>query len=436
MSHSCYSAESRPCIFVASAIVRGRPWTANHLSNNNLRQHCHLLARTFRGSHPLTDSIREPCIRLLDAVGEKCILLTHIHPSDFPVIPVLVRIAAYSQHWIREPESWPGCESGVPREIIRRLIHHLFVQWKMPDCFDNAWLVKGELKYLERDWYCHLAAGGSLRNAAGMPPSITSRALHLAMTAHGGLTIRQALRWGQVKALKGSDRLLEEVFSSRMARDLSNDAVWSRLLEKLVAARHFNLRNFGLLSDTLMEVIAKEGVQRAMVLVSLPLTELLRYCRRYWKTLLSLAKADQFNWKRDDILCSNLRHELHWRNAIQWARLPGSKPFEATYYDNNNFVRCTIVELTQPWQLVAESQAMKHCVNTYVNSCKSGRSSIFSLRTHETVEKKIVPISHLTIEVARGSRKIIQVRGRWNRYVAPQKIQLLQQWAKEMKLVI
>lgn len=436
MSHSRYSVESRPCAFIATAIVRGRPWIANHISNSNLRQHCHFLARTFRSSHPLTDSIREPCIRLLDAVGEKCILLTRIHPSDFPAIPVLVRIAAYSQHWIRDPESWPGCESTVPREILGSLVQHLFARWNMPECFDNAWLVKGEMKYLERDWYCHLATGGSLRNAEGMPPSITSRALHLATTAPGNLTIRQALRWGQVKALDGSDELLAEVLSSRMVKDLSNDAIWSRLLEKLVATQHFNPRNFGLLSDTLMEVIAKEGTRRAMVLVGLPIKELLRHSRRCWKTLLNLAKADQFDWKRDDILCPHLRHELHWRNAVQWARLPGSKPFEAAYYDGNTFVQCSIVELNQPWQLVAESKAMRHCVNTYVRSCKSGRCSIFSLRTQEMVEKRIVPVSHLTIEVERASRKIIQVRGRWNQRVAPQKIHILQQWAREMKLVI
>jgi PcfJ-like protein len=436
MSHSRYSEESRPCAFIAQEIVRGRPWIANHISNNNFRQHCHFLARTFRGSHPLTNPIRDHCIRLLDAVGKKCILLTRIHPADFPVIPVLVRIAAYSQQWIRDPESWPGCEAAVPREILRSLVQHLFAHWNMPACFDNAWLVKGELKYLERDWYCHLASGGSLRQVDGMPPSITSRALHLATTAPANLTIRQALRWGQVRALEGADELMAEVLSSRMVKDLSNDAVWSRLLEKTVAATHFNPRHFGIIADTLLEVIAKEGVRRAMVLVGLPTAELLRHSRRYWKSLLKLARADQFDWKNDDIHCPHLRHELHWRNAVQWPRLPGSKPFEAAYCDGNTFVNCSIVELTQPWQLVAESQAMRHCVNTYVRSCKSGRCSIFSLRTQKTVEKRTVPVSHLTIEVERGSRKIIQVRGRWNQRIAPQKIHILQQWAKEMKLVI
>ena len=205
MSHHRYSEESRPSISITPAIVEGEPWTARHISNNNLRQHCHLLARTFRGPHPLTDPIREPCARLLRVVEGKCCLLTSVHPSKFPAIPVLARIAAYATHWIREPETWIGIQSIDPRKILRSLLHHLFASWQVPDFFDNAWLVKGDMNYLERDWYCHLAAGGSMRNVRGMPPSITSRALHLAMKAPRDLTIRQALRWGQIKAL-GSPR--------------------------------------------------------------------------------------------------------------------------------------------------------------------------------------------------------------------------------------
>ena len=45
------------------------------------------------------------------------------------------------------------------------------------------------------------------------------------MHAPADLTVREALRWGQVKTLGGSDALLAEVLRSRMVRDLSNDAV-------------------------------------------------------------------------------------------------------------------------------------------------------------------------------------------------------------------
>lgn len=434
MSHHRHSEESRPSVSITPAIAEGGPWTARLIPNNNLRQHCHLLARTFRGPHPLTDPIRDPCARLLEAVEGKCVLLTAIHPSGFPAIPVLVRIAAYSRQWIREPETWAGETSKDPREILHGLLRHLFAAWEIPQFFDNAWLVKGDLNYLERDWYCHLSSGGSLRNVRGIPPSVTSRALHLAMKAPAELTIRQALRWGQIKALGGSSAFLGEVLKSRMLGDLSNDAVWSRLFEKLVTAGNFNPRHFSLIADTLLEVIRKDDCHRAQVLVGLPLKELLSHCRRFWESILGLVRADQPDWLRNDIHCPHLRSDLHHINARQWARLPRSRPFESACMDGTNLLRCRIIELTHQWQLVAESRAMKHCVDTYGRSCKLGRCSIFSVRTEEMVAGKLIPTSHLTIEVDRRSRRIIQVRGRRNQHVFAQRIPLLRKWAEEMEL--
>lgn len=434
MSHHRHSEESRLSVSITPAIAVGGPWTARLIPNNNLRQHCHLLARTFRGPHPLTDPLRDPCARLLEAVEGKCALLTAIHPSGFQAIPVLIRIAAYSRRWIREPETWAGETSNNPREILHGLLRHLFAAWEVPPFFDNAWLVKGDLHDLERDWYCHLASGGSLRNVQGMPPSITSRALHLAMNAPAELTIRQALRRGQIHALGGSPALLTEVLSSRMVDDLSNDAVWSRLFEKLAAAGNFNPKHFGLIADTLLEVIRKDDCHRAEVLVGLPLKELLSHCRRFWNSILRLARIGQPGGLRSDIHCPHLRYDLHHINAGQWARLPRSRPFESMRVEGKETLRCRIVELTHQWQLVAESRAMKHCVDTYGRSCKLGRCSIFSVRTEEMVAGKLIPTSHLTIEVDRRSRRIIQVRGRRNQHVFAQRIPLLRKWAAEMEL--
>lgn len=438
MSHYRYSEESRLPIaisgYITPTIVCGEPWIARYLANNNLRQHCHLLARTFRGSHPLTEPIRDPCARLLAVIEGKCNLLTHIHPSEFQIIPVLVRISAYAAKWIRQPETWTGDSSMEPRAVIRSLLGHLFTLWEVPEFFDNAWLVKGELSYLERDWYCHFARGGSLRKIQGMPPSITSRALHLAMQAPRELTIRQALRWGQVKSLGGGSEMSTEVLSSRMVKDLSNDAVWSRLLAKLIRSKNFNPRHFGLIADTLIEVMMREGFSRAESLLALPLDELLRYSRRYWRALLKLIRTEVPGDDRNDIHCHHLRAELHRMNANHWARLPRSRPFESVHEECGRSVRFRIVELTYQWQLVAEGRAMKHCIDTYGRSCKAGRCSIFSVRQDEMVEGTMVTTAHLTIEVDRRSRRILQTRGRRNRYVIARQIPLLRKWADALEL--
>lgn len=436
MSLYRYSEESRPSTCVALEIIDGKPWIARHVRNNNLRQHCHLLSRTFRGPHPLTDPIRPACRRLVSAISGNCGLLTHSHPSEFPLIPVMVRIAAYSGYWIREPETWSPGSDSTPRDIIRSLLEHLFARWPMPACFDSAWLVKGELRCLERDWYCHLASGGSLRNVQGMPPSISAKALHLAMNAPRDLTIREALRYGQVMASGGSDELLAEVLASRMVRDLSNDAVWSRLIVKVIAAGNLKPRNFGIIADTLLQVISKHGWKRAETLIDLPLHELLSYCRTFWRSILKVVGASHPDWKPTDIDCPNIRSELLHHYNEHWPRLQGSKPFESACHRGGQTIPCRIMELTYQWQLVAESKAMKHCVDSYVRKCRLGKSSIFSLRTDENEYDNPAETSHLTIEVNRQSRKIIQVRGKWNQSFAPERIPLLRKWAHELDLVI
>jgi hypothetical protein len=42
----------------------------------------------------------------------------------------LVRIAAYSGKWIRQPETWVGDLSDDPRVIIRSILGHLFQLWE------------------------------------------------------------------------------------------------------------------------------------------------------------------------------------------------------------------------------------------------------------------------------------------------------------------
>ena len=306
----------------------------------------------------------------------------------------------------------------------------------MPDHFDSAWLVKGSLRVLERDWYCHLGAGGSLKTAVGMPPSLSARALHLARSAPANLTICEALRWGQVKAAGGSDELLVEVLASRMIRDLSNDCIWSRLIEKLSAAPNFKVKHLGMMTDALLEVISKEGSERAAELVSLPLSELLRYCRKFWYRILKIVRSDQSVWQRTDICCANLRTKALRQYSVNWQRILVAKPFIGTCVQSGQTVCCQIVELTHLWQLMAESKMMRHCVSSYAKKCQLGESAIFSLRTVIDQNGNRVVTRHLTIEVDRKSRRIIQVRGKWNDAWTPSRIPVLQKWALEMKLLV
>jgi len=86
----------------------------------------------------------------------------------------------------------------------------------------------------------------------------------------------------------------------------------------------------------------------------------------------------------------------------------------------------SFVELTSSEDLYQEGLNMKHCVNSYANSCVSGYSAIVSLRNND---KRCV-----TIEVNPRTTKIVQVKGLYNREANIQEQRVISQWIKVFSL--
>ena len=425
-------AGSRAPACVVFDIIDGRPWKARAIRNNHLRQHCHVLARTFR-SDPLTNPSLRPAMRdLLHAVIQRTRLLETTHPSEFQLIPALTRLAAYAGNWLRQPSDWTGV-AGSPVTQLHGLMAHLFERYPIPAFFRNAWFVKGETRYLERDWYCRIAAGGSLRGAVGFPPSVTARALHLAMRAPDHLTIRQALRWGQLKAVDAADHLIREVLASRMVKDLSNDEVWSRLIEKMSAARQRRQGDFGLISDALRCFLREEKTAHAQRILALPYRDLVRHCRSFWKQLRDATLEDELICNSWDLHCPDVREALflHQFSYVE-PMLPG-KPWSFVEGPRFQETEWRMIELTWRHQLVAEGKAMRHCVGSYWRKCRDHESAIFSLRSYEGTTGSDMQ-RHLTIEVNRQSRRVLQIRGKYNRSFFATKLREIAEWAEENQL--
>lgn len=434
MSHFRDPAGSRSQDRVVMDIIDGRPWNARHVRNNCLRQHCHLLARTFRTSPPETSPVGQAARRLFGHIHHSSTLLTSVHPKELQIVPALVRMMAYHEWWIRDPSDWIPDPSRNPRSQIHDLAAHLFARWTMPEWFGSAWFVKGDVAYLERDWYCHVGWGGSLRKVTGMPPSITNRALNLALGAPGHLTIREALRWGQVKALGGSDGLMAEVMKSRMLKDLSNDSVWSRLIEKMAAAKPHCLRHFGIIADTLIEVIRNDGWQRAEDLVGLPLKELLSHSRRFWTGVFVSGVEALPEMHKLTISNPHARTQFSALVSTRWARLAFVRDFQLTREEKQGIITWSVVELTSLAQLIAETRALRHCVDRYGKVCVAGRSSIFRMRTYCPQTGNMTEEGNLTIEVDRQSRRVVQIRGHYNRLPTPGEIRMIRIWAAGSRL--
>jgi hypothetical protein len=89
-------------------------------------------------------------------------------------------------------------------------------------------------------------------------------------------------------------------------------------------------------------------------------------------------------------------------------------------------------ELCTIHALIAEGQAMRHCVGTYGPGCHSGSSAIFSLR----FQWKRRSESRLTAEVFPNLQSVVQVKGPRNAKADNDEKKMVMLWAGEMGLAI
>jgi hypothetical protein len=132
-----------------------------------------------------------------------------------------------------------------------------------------------------------------------------------------------------------------------------------------------------------------------------------------------------------------LREVERWHRILGKSRAKISKwpPSGLTPYiqDGENTLVET-VELLTAGALNMEGSAQKHCVSSYSYSCGTGRSSIWSLRSHnkKTLDTKIV----LTIEVDLREKKVVQARKKGNEPMTTADAFHLSRWAKQNQLTL
>lgn len=396
-------------------ILDGRAWTASQIRQNNLRQHARQLGRAFRAPHLTTDKLRRPCRRLVDCLLSRSHILTDLHPSEFAAVPALLRVAAYFHRWRRSPETWKPNTAATPQEQWSSLLRHLFSKgYPLPAFLDSAWLAKGPLRHLERDIYCAIASGKSPKEVKGFPRSVSARAFHLAMGAPPDLSISQALRWGQVRAIGGCRALWKVVSLSGMAIDFSNDAVWVPLLEKMVATRKFHTRDFGVIVDHLIEEIKTGGIHHAMRLLKEPFEILRKRALNNWRDIFDSLARDGVVFRSPGVRHARTRCLMISILHGHWPLMVGSPRLEMVRHRQHVW---EVHQLTSFLDLITEGRRMNNCVAKYRDDCMTGNSAIFSFR-YRHPDGETDP--GFTIEVWPSCRWVWQIRNRRNRWVSRQ----------------
>jgi hypothetical protein len=405
---------------MALRALQGHAWVARKVRNNNLRQHVKLLLRApyrLSGAHFRALSL---------LVAQRTRLLLDTHPRLFPLVPVLLRLAAYQPQWKRDPHQWQPALEAEPREHLVSLIRHLFELFPSRHIGPEVWWLPGSLEMVERDWYCHLVSGGSRRTAPGMPPSVSARTWEWLSLAPEHLPLLKALRWAQLQRLRCPEPLMAAVLGSRAVEAVGNDRLWNRLAEKAIATPQFEPEQWGLLSETLYYLVTRVSPQRADQMLDLPMADLLRFSAKLVCELAQTLLEDGFAVDPRKPQTGQYCKRIFALSQPQWGSI---LPETASAVRQEGAVEYVFQEITSSDRLAHEGRLLRHCVASYRSRCARGDTTIVSLRRGLATER--VKTSLLTLEIQRRTRRIVQIKGRSNRRPEEAELEVVRAWATE-----
>lgn len=219
---------------------------------------------------------------------------------------------------------------------------------------------------------------------------------------------------------------------SAMARDFANDALWLPLIEKCMAAAGFDPMMFGVISDGLQHMVQDAEYPRALTLLRLPVAELLRFWTKHWSTLLTTLRPASLDGKAADFTEPEVRRAIRKAYLQRWQPVPGVRRWETTAIGIGRRVcRWVVEELLSLSDLIREGRSLHHCAGGYGQRCLSRYSAVFRVRCEERLDGTPLPEASCTIEVLLPSRRMVQMRGRWNWDPHPATWAVVRQWAHE-----
>jgi hypothetical protein len=330
------------------------------------------------------------------------------------------RLARFSSRWVRTPAGFSSRSYNADRQFSE-LGRFLLARWQVPKFFDDAWSERATDTH--REWFIHVGSGGNLRTAAGLPFPLTKMMAHHALLAPDDTPIVSALRWGQVRALGGSERLARAIINSPLRDAQEDEPFWLSVVQFFVANPTMDLHQIGPIVDWIRNqrfvaeprrivngIVCGGGIpQPGFTMKGRTVASILRQVERWHHDLNRATINDSMVWPTCGI--------------------PGYERIEGTE-GSQTIVR--IGEIVTSADLQQEGRAMRHCVASYARFCSRGTSTIYSLKkdTGTGYDRR------LTIQVDIRSNRIIQARGRYNALPSPVDERHLRNWATDAGLTI
>ncbi len=335
-------------------------------------------------------------------------------------IGAMSRLARYSSRWLDAPTEFSARSHNADRQF-GELARFLLARWPVPKFFDDAWTERST--DAQREWFIHIGMGENLRTAPGLPFPLTKKMAHHALLAPDNVSIMSALRWGQVRALGGSERLARAIIATSLRDAQADEPFWLSVVQFFVANPMLDPHQVGPIVDWIhnQRFVGQpqhivNGIARGG---DIPQPNLSMKGRTVESVLVRVER-----WHRE-------LNRARIKGATLWPTcgIPGYERIEGTE-GAQKIVR--IDEIVSSAQMQDEGRAMRHCVASYAYTCARGGAAIYSLK----LDSGWGPERRLTIEVDVRQKRIVQARARFN--APPQQLdgRYLRAWATVAGLTI
>lgn len=319
--------------------------------------------------------------------------------------------------WVRSLTTWTPPEPDQ-QHWLNSLIDHLLVKFPVPDFLRrDLWHPPGSLEYVDTTsdflvgkqaiWFVLTGLGISLHHASAyFGWVVPKRMVHWFGQVPPECSLSEATLWIEVRRAGGSQIEFERLRACYPFQEDFTDSDRARreLLGPLRETIQWLIKH--------REELTHETSTAIMEWLAHEITE--NQVGRSGRSLKgrgvpgALALAQEYIAQRNQPY-----RDTSW-SAHGWN-------WETTDSEGKQW---SVLELTSGAELYEEGNAMRHCVAGYSNSCKEGKTAIFSLSTSGRKQ--------LTIEVSLPNRRVVQARGVCNRPATEKEMKIVGQWCAEI----
>lgn len=309
--------------------------------------------------------------------------------------------------WIRPLEEWKprGCSRD---SIFKSLVAHLLVTYPVPDFLYSVFMGGWRDPYVsdyEKKFFLEIARGESPYRhfrRVDFPVKMTRQMCHLFMHMPPGTGFVEGIRHAQILAGGGDVGVTRAVCATRIGRAFQGrgEPFWETALVWLCRQSDIERRQIGPLIDYFASM---READPCYSIKGRTYRSALRAMEQWHRELAVQRKLENLDFKPSG---------FKGRRYVFKKKLNGGIPVDQVW---------TMREILHAKDLMDEGKRMRHCVSSYAENIKAGKSSIWSLRRDG--------VRALTVEVDNKARKVVQARGVCNRGAQPFEIALLRRWA-------